>query len=515
MTVARITSDKVATPHQMIIIILAFVVAFCGPLGVYFDTARSIVTIWNTSDTFAHGYIIFPISAWLIWRRRQFLAQMSPTPFSPAIALLVVCGFTWLLADLGGVQVVKQYAMVAMIPSTLLLMLGWKMTFSMAFPLLFLMLSVPFGEIFIDPLIHFTADFTFAAIEMTGIPIVRNGTHFELPTGSWAVVEACSGVRYLIASLTLGSLYAYLNYRSGMKQVLFILFSIVVPIIANGVRAFMIVMIGHFSGMTLAVGVDHIIYGWVFFGIVIFLMFWVGSFWRDDVEEHAPLQSNAIAAVTSPVSTKNVSTFAVVAVISMGCWPIYSSYVHHAVLNPTIPQLESFRGNWKEVAPFNTWKPSFNPANAELTRYFESTGKNVGIHILFYRNQRPGMSLITSSNKLVNDKEVFWQKIGASSRKESIANNALSVRETMLLSASGPMLVWQWYWLDGQVTASDYVGKILQAKEKLLMQGDDGAAILVFAPYTTHPDEARHAMRRFVADNGAALEATLLENKKQ
>jgi hypothetical protein len=56
----------------------------------------------------------------------------------------------------------------------------------------------------------------------------------------------------------------------------------VVPVIANGLRAYMIVMIGHLSGMALATGVDHLIYGWLFFGLVMFIMFWIGSYWRED-----------------------------------------------------------------------------------------------------------------------------------------------------------------------------------------------------------------------------------------
>ena len=43
----------------------------------------------------------------------------------------------------------------------------------------------------------------------------------------------------------------------------------------------MIVMLGHLSGNTLAVGVDHLIYGWVFFGIVIGLMFLIGARWSE------------------------------------------------------------------------------------------------------------------------------------------------------------------------------------------------------------------------------------------
>ena len=44
----------------------------------------------------------------------------------------------------------------------------------------------------------------------------------------------------------------------------------------------MIVMIGHLSGNKLAVGVDHLIYGWLFFGFVILIMFWIGARWRED-----------------------------------------------------------------------------------------------------------------------------------------------------------------------------------------------------------------------------------------
>ncbi len=96
------------------------------------------------------------------------------------------------------------------------------------------------------------------------------------------MVEGCSGLRYLIASITLGVLYAYLTYRSWKRRLLFSIAAMIVPIFANSGRAYMIVMIAHLSDMKLALGVDHYIYGWVFFGIVMLLLFWIGSFWRED-----------------------------------------------------------------------------------------------------------------------------------------------------------------------------------------------------------------------------------------
>jgi exosortase A len=145
-----------------------------------------------------------------------------------------------------------------------------------------LLFAVPFGEFLLPPLMEQTADFTVFALRATGIPVYREGLYFTIPSGNWSVVEACSGLRYLIASITLGFLYAYLTYHSIRRRAIFVVVSVIVPIVANWLRAYMIVMIGHLSSMKLAVGVDHLIYGWLFFGLVMLILFWVGSFWRED-----------------------------------------------------------------------------------------------------------------------------------------------------------------------------------------------------------------------------------------
>lgn len=309
--------------------LLAILFALLAPFALYFATARSIVEIWDSSETFAHGYVILPISLWLIWRRRDNFAALPPTPYWPATALVALAGAAWLLARMGEVQVAQQYAFVAMLPLIALGVLGRRLAGSLAFPLLFLLFAVPFGEIFIGPLIQFTADFTVRAVQLTGIPILRNGTRFELPSGSWSVVEACSGVRYLISSVTIGCLYAYLTYRSAARRALFIAVAIVVPVIANGLRAYMIVMIGHLSSMQLATGVDHLIYGWLFFGLVMFVMFWIGSYWREEqAATPAPLPRGLHAAPRTGAAI----ALALVAVSAL--WPVLAQVADRAGHNP-------------------------------------------------------------------------------------------------------------------------------------------------------------------------------------
>ena len=67
------------------------------------------------------------------------------------------------------------------------------------------------------------------------------------------------------------------------------------PIVANWLRAYMIVMLGHLSNNRIAVGVDHMIYGWIFFGVVMLLLFWVGSLWQE-ADARAPLPVVAMPA---------------------------------------------------------------------------------------------------------------------------------------------------------------------------------------------------------------------------
>src|SRR5690606_32354628 len=162
-------------------------------------------------------------------------------------------------------------------------------------------------------------------------PVFREGLHFTLPTGRWSVVEACSGLRYLIASLALGVLYAYLQFRTLRYRLAFVALAILVPIVANWVRAYGIVMLGHVSNMKIAAGADHLIYGWVFFGMVMALLFWIGSRWR---EPALPVTASAGQDATRTFEPRPPKTrrpmrnrvgFAVAAIVMVLLWRPVSS----------------------------------------------------------------------------------------------------------------------------------------------------------------------------------------------
>jgi exosortase A len=482
------------------------ILALLAPLVLYFGTAQSIVTLWNHSETFAHGYVVAPISLWLAWRRRDVLRALPLEPWWPALALAALAGLAWLVATLGDVPVVRQYALVTLFPLGVLAMCGRGITAALAFPLLFLFFAVPFGEVFVSPLIDFTANFTVAALRLTGIPVLRNGPTFEISSGHWSVIEACSGLRYLISSFTLGCLYAYLSYRSWRRRALFMAVSAVVPIVANGLRAYIIVMIGHLSSMRMAVGVDHIIYGWLFFGLVMFLMFWIGHLWQ---EEEAPPAPAALATGAARMAAPGAFARMAAAFIAVAAlWPVMAALNARITTLPRPAQLAPVAFAWQEAAPFTAWQPGFLEPDARLDKTLSAGGAPVAVSVLYYRNDAAGSPLITSVNRLAGDRSAY-RELGTERRDVTIGGRAFSVLETRMTGPEGDTLSWQWLRVAGHDTTKGYIGKMWQARARLALRAGDGAAVIATTPLADGKDAARAALHAFLEANLAPIEAAL------
>ena len=478
-------------------------------LALYYETAASIVAIWHRSETFAHGFLVVPAVLWLVWRRRDHVAQLTPRPDYAGLVLLAGLGFGWLLADLAGVQVIQQLAMVAMIPAAVVTVLGRRVAWALAFPLGFLFFGVPIGEALIPPLMNFTADFTVAMLQLVGIPVFREGTFFTIPSGKWSVVEGCSGLRYLIASVTAGCLYAYLNYQGVGRRLLFVVASVAVPIVANGLRAFMIVMIAHYSDMKLALGIDHYIYGWVFFGIVMVALFWIGSFWHEPEPDAARAAPTTGAARTESrrVLPAAMATLAVIAI-----WPAYGAYLETAD-RPAAPRTlaaPTGAAGWQlDPAGMTDWRPEYRGADPSRFEVYRKGDRAVALYLGYYRNQRQDAELVNSQNVMVRQKHPVWENVGESRRAASPETALVDVKQTLLRSPSQRLLIWDWMYLDGRRTTSPYLAKLLLAKNRLLGQPDDGVAIIVAAPYAEGREPAERALRDFVTDMLPGIEGSI------
>ncbi|HHM06086.1 MAG TPA: exosortase A [Gammaproteobacteria bacterium] len=481
-------------------------------LGVYWETVYSTAAIWMRSETFTHGFFVAPISLYLIWRKRAALAALTPRPAWWGLVLLPGLGLVWLLGHYASVLVVQQLAVVAMIPAAVFTVLGWAVTRTIAFPLGFLLFAVPMGEELIPHLVDFTADFAVTALQFTGVPVYREGTFFEIPSGSWSVVEACSGIRYLIASMTLGFLFAYLNYQSYWRRALFIAAAVIVPIFANGARAYMIVMIAHLSDNKLAHGVDHFLYGWVFFGLVMLILFWVGSFWSEDEAAPAAVAARGRAPAPAPVPAFRLALTAALAFVAVVAWPVAAAMSDQArsQIRPVVLAPPQGADGWRAVPePLANWWPAYFGVDAALQQKYLKDGQAVSVYLGYYRSQRQDAELVTSQNVLVMERDRQWKRIAHRSRGLSLGGQSWTVRTARLKSEDGNLLVWYWYWLDGRYTTNRYLAKLWDAKTKLLGQPNDSAVVMLITPYDEKTEQAQARLQHFAEAMVPSIEAAL------
>jgi exosortase A len=474
--------------------------------GVFWPTFHSMVEVWERSETFTHGFLIFPISAWLIWRKRDVLARIQPRPDLRGLVLLALAGAGWLLADAGSVNVVAQYAFIAVLIAAVWTLLGWEVVWAAFFPLMFLFFAVPVGEFLIYPLMNVTADFTVSMLQATGIPVYREGTFFSIPSGDWSVVEGCSGLRYLIASVTLGVLYAYLTYRSWKRRLLFSVAAMIVPVFANSGRAYMIVMIAHLSDMRLALGIDHYIYGWVFFGLVMLLLFWIGSFWRED-DQPEPDVDPSIGKAAAPSSTRPVLPVALAVLLVAGVWPAYASWLTARPL-PAMPELRvEAQGGWQPGEPFSTWVPHWIGADRQLRQPYTRDGRKVLLELNYYVTQRQDAELINSQNFMIRQKDPEWSNVGEALADVQIGGQSRQVRQAKMRGSNGQrLLVWQWNLINQRPVVNDYFAKLILALDRVRLRRDDGLSVLIATPYEGADLKAAAAtLAGFAADMAPAI----------
>jgi exosortase A len=479
-------------------------------LLLFHHTAAAMVSIWIRSETFQHAFLVLPISIWLVWRRRTALAALPVRPTPWLLIPVAAVNFFWLLGSLGQVAAASQFALVTLVILCVPAMFGWAVTRLLVFPLFFLCFSVPFGEFAVPVLQEWTADMTVLALRLTGIPVYREGMQFVIPSGTWSVVAACSGIRYLIACFMVGVLYAYLNFRSLKRRLLFTLAALLVPVLANWIRAYTIVMIGHLTGSPMILGVEHTTYGWVLFGVVVMLLFVLAGRWA---EEEAPTTALPSAAWTPARSGRSWGVAAGILALCVGVQAWAWHLDRSSELPPPRIELPAAPEGWRVDAERVSldWPPEFANPSATAFRSYADADARVDLWVAYYRQQGESRKLVTSTHRVVSSEGLAWRSLRTGTR---VAAADLPPFDTHLVSrGAAPTLqsterfrVWQLYWVGGRWMVNPAQIKLRQVFDRLLGRGDDGAIVLLATPMN---DAADATLEKFARVRLEAIAASM------
>ncbi len=247
--------------------------------------AIAAVSVWLASTAYNHCFLILPIALFLVWERRSGFTHLTPSAAPGAALLAIPFAVLWLVADRLGIMEGRQLAAMALLQCLLLGVVGGPVYWYFRAPCWYLFFLVPFGGFLVAPLQHFTADFAARGLTLLGITHYLHGTTIEIRAGAFRIAQACAGLRFLIAAIAFAVLYALVIFRSTVRRLCFIAVCVIVPVIANGLRAIGIIALGYAEGSAKAAATDHVLYGYIFFSMVLMAIILLGLPFRED---HAP-----------------------------------------------------------------------------------------------------------------------------------------------------------------------------------------------------------------------------------
>jgi exosortase A len=439
---------------------------------------RSIFSLWETG-TYSHGLLVLPISIWLIWRDRKQIKQRRRSSSFLAVVVVVLLASGWLVGELAHANLLRQFSVMAMIPALVWGVLGSEVALAIWYPLFYLIFAVPMGDSLIPRLQDLTAWFTVSALQATGIPALLEGRLIYVSSGTWEVAQACSGIRYLIASVVLGTLFAHLAFRSWRRKLAFLSACVAVPIVANWIRAYTIILFAHTVSKSLAMGIDHVIYGWIFFSFLTVCLLGISLAWSDkDGSPDRRLQEGRRPPV-SQGSRDHAMLVLLCFVVVTGAVRLWADNIQNPKqwVTPT-PAIRPISVNapWKSVSAENG--PSvatFGNADREISAWFSDGYHRVQVYAAYYAVQRPGAEMIVAENGL---KQQEWRELSHTRRHLG----AISLNEAIMSCPNETRLVWYWYWVDGRVVARPDFAKLLRAKAEITGRPRPAGAIFVSVP---------------------------------
>ena len=475
------------------------VLAALAILAIFWRDVADMVRTWWTISTYNHGLLIVPILYWLVQQRREELAKLTPEIWFPGLLWTALASLAWLLGEAAGVAFARQLGLLMMLQGAVVTLLGPTVARGLIFLLGFSFFLVPFGEEFVPFLQMVTAKLSMIFLGWANIPAFIDGIFISTPTGYFRVAEACSGIQFLIAMIAYGALVSNICFRSWNRRILFMIAAVIVPIFANGIRAFGTIYIAHHTTLDFAAGFDHIFYGWFFFAFVLILVMALGWPFFDRRIDDPMIDGDALwKAHSHPrVAKKPAPVMAAIAAIIL--LPVLWTSVL-AVQESPVPDkivLPEVAG-WERIGyqPLYPWQPRFEGASHQLLGRYRNrtTGERVDLAIAVYDRQSDGREMVGyGQGELAPDSG--WSR----NRILDAPENAAAVE----LIAPGPVVrdVVSFYRIGGTLTGSETRVKLVTLKNNIFGGPQQAVAILV-STESQREESPRKAIDAFLSDMG-------------
>jgi exosortase D (VPLPA-CTERM-specific) len=467
----------------------------------YWPVLVSLANSLTGNEDYSFGLLLPFVSAYIVYLKWPKLRRQVWQPSWTGL-LIIALGFAiYMLGDLAAAFYFPPFSFLVVVTGLLWLLGGWGVVRGLSFPLFLLFFMIPLPSMVMKtmtmPLQLISSRLAGGMLQGLGIPVVRQGNILDLGVRQLQVVNACSGLRYILSLTALGLIFCYFYQRRLWKAVTLLIFLVPAAILANAIR---VAAMGLFPAIM--EGFWHSFTGWLIF-LFCFgfmgLLNWLLNYLEPQLPSTAAAEPPSGAPTSQAVSKGSYTLHLVVALAVVLAAGQMALRLSHA---PPVPLLQSFDkfpltlGHYQGRRAYLD-EPMARAVGADA--YFEAQYSNPGhepvsLWIAYFEAQ---------SKKVegrIHSPLICLTGSGWTILESKIVNVGpnLPVRYLLMEKGDSREVVYYWYLQQGTWLASEYSSRLFMGWNGLIRHRNDGAIVRLITPAGLDVAQARARLDTFV-----------------
>ena len=497
---------------------------------IYFSTYDWLIRGDWLREDYNYCYLIPFVLVYLIWEKKKQWLKEASMPSWIGLPVLMSGILLFWLGDLAGEYFSLYISSWLVIVGLLWLHVGWKKIRIMTFPIFVSLFLFPLPDIINTKLTFnlklISSEIGIKMIHFLGMSAYREGNIIDLGFTQLQVVDACSGLRYLIPLFLMGILMAYF-YRAALWKRLIIVFSTIpLSIITNSLRIALTAILYPFLGPAAAEGFFHDFSGWAIFMVslaVLLSEIWVlrkimprpgEGFMKKKGTDNGrdKFDSENLEKHDSAVETKNARSFftqpqfVVAVAILTATLAIYSivDFREKIPISRPISQFPLVVGGWEGKRQFLDQKSidALQFSDYVSIDYSKQGNSPVNLYVAYYESQHKGRSIHSPETCLPGSGWIFNQSGKRTIPLSGKNSSSITVMRAIMEKSGNRQLVYFWFNQRGRILTNAYQMKIYNFWDALIKKRTDGALIRVISPVASSEniEDADKRLQSFIRE---------------
>ncbi len=256
---------------SILLLSLLFIVGF-------YPVIKRLFTMWAKSDDYTFAFFALPIAIYMVWQQRE---KLTDWPGKGVLGFCLLLGATILHRLTLPMQVptISFWVMLIWVVAGFVFLGGVRILWEFIVPILLFIFLVPISNQLYDmitmPLQLKVSGMSEWILNLIGVPIYREGNILQTPAKAFQVVDACSGLRSLVALNSLALVLGYFTLKKKQSILLLLVTSLPVAFMINIVRVVILVLAYHHFQVDLTEDKAHILTGLLLFSVALLLLYMI------------------------------------------------------------------------------------------------------------------------------------------------------------------------------------------------------------------------------------------------